>query len=823
MSAKRSYSTYLCSTPAAPLVTAHGFGAPRPQALQSTPVSSLRQHIPGAWPHEDAAAAYDYDEIAPPRTSVFTTLGKWATTVSIANLFYLPKRLTIRFFRQQTIKAVPVLTSPGSNKKRLIAAGVVDEVGTPSPSVRVSANKVRRQLFPRTTPGTAPGTTPASHDFWSTRPLRSHQAAPTELISPPTVERVSQDRAATPASVYVPDNKEDDDGDISMERDWSLENAYCSTPNYNPETGSPLATFWNVPQMPSPADQTPSRYVQHFESPIYHPQVESPVYPPHVGAYVDSPQVESYVDSPQVDSPAFESCDGPEMESPVCLTSLATASPCPKEYAASPSTVKRPSGPLLSRSTVTPLRRQLVNTQLEAEKKRLKAAQEAEAQMKATMEERLAESEAAKNGPTEATETSSDVPPQANINPQATHGGDETDESFVYENDLSFLSDAPTPKPSMGVRWTKFAGAKHFYFDERVSEMLDSTLESITSDPNRSYWDDTQNNELVSSDDQTSSPSCSSAASSPRVTAKAAPVVVDDGFEDSSENFDALDDSLEESQISFELYESLQEAIQNRLALEAAAAPPPPPPPKPLITPLSSEEVKVLEAAAAKTSNGREADMSLVKDKLEARDFATLLPRQFNGDSRAWLNDNIVNEYLAILFAHKKKQLGFEHKTDGPAPPVHAFSSFWYQSTDTSRWSKKVQLKGKQYLDAQLIVYPICDKGHWRLLAVYPQSRTIEYFDSLGLDGGKYIDKLKIYLEKELGELFIPGEWTKGTRQRSTQQLNGSDCGVFTVLNALMLLRGDDEKLVLATNGMHDARQRIAVTLLAGRPTTEMD
>ncbi|KAA8627604.1 ULP1 Protease Ulp1 family [Pyrenophora tritici-repentis] len=77
------------------------------------------------------------------------------------------------------------------------------------------------------------------------------------------------------------------------------------------------------------------------------------------------------------------------------------------------------------------------------------------------------------------------------------------------------------------------------------------------------------------------------------------------------------------------------------------------------------------------------------------------------------------------------------------------------------------------------------------------------------------------YLEKELGDLFIPSEWNKDTVQRSRQQMNGSDCGVFTLLNALALLRGDDTNLVLPTDGMDDARRRIAATLLAGRPTTE--
>ena len=60
-------------------------------------------------------------------------------------------------------------------------------------------------------------------------------------------------------------------------------------------------------------------------------------------------------------------------------------------------------------------------------------------------------------------------------------------------------------------------------------------------------------------------------------------------------------------------------------------------------------------------------------------------------------------------------------------------------------------------------------------------------------------------------------------KQRSSKQLNGSDCGVFTLLNALVLLRGDDTKKVISSHGMSEARERIAMTLMAGRPTKEME
>ena len=248
--------------------------------------------------------------------------------------------------------------------------------------------------------------------------------------------------------------------------------------------------------------------------------------------------------------------------------------------------------------------------------------------------------------------------------------------------------------------------------------------------------------------------------------------------------------------------------------------------PKPLVALLSEEETKKLESIAKETDHGRNPTFDIVPEKLNARDFGTLLPNRFNGDPKAWLNDNIVNEYLAILTAHKKKDAGFEHKRGGPAPLVHAFSSFWYSTAvsrpkSVERWASRFQLGGRQFLDAELILYPICDGGHWRLLVVKPKSRAIEYFDSLGFSGDKYINAFKDYIKKELGDAWLEDEWTVAELQRSSRQLNGSDCGVFTLLNALVVIREEEAQRVVASCGMLDARERIAITLMARQPTTE--
>ncbi|KAL1597772.1 hypothetical protein SLS60_008259 [Paraconiothyrium brasiliense] len=289
---------------------------------------------------------------------------------------------------------------------------------------------------------------------------------------------------------------------------------------------------------------------------------------------------------------------------------------------------------------------------------------------------------------------------------------------------------------------------------------------------------------------------------------------------------------LEQSMLSLELSKEFAEDL-------SASPSPSPATPRlqpsitvpPLVAPLTQQEFENLNHLAHE--HGLNSTAPLVKlpsTTLTSHDFGTLLPQMFNGDAKGWLNDNIVNEYLEILTDRAKHNEGYVYVRGkgGSPPPVHAFKSQWLASMEkdaaaTARWARPMHLLGAKLLDCNLVLFPICHHSHWRLLAIKPKDRLIEYYDSLGGPGDRFTRLAKQWVKDVLKEHFVEDEWSISKEQKSEGQVNASDCGIFTLLNALVLLRGEEHTRVKVTNGMDDARLRVAATLLAKTPTTEMD
>jgi hypothetical protein len=747
----------------------------------------------------------------------------------------LPARLLQRFVRRQQIVVQSVVREDGARKKRIIDAGPADEPTTPTPAPRARSHIFRRGrgrgggrviVAPASPTALAPPVSLIEHAIpeISVSTPSPVKGAVFSCTTPPWLASLLTKKAAT-ASLPAPvDNTQDvPDEDVDMDADenddsinWSFEGAWVS---------------------PVPADR-PADYLQGAVQ-----QSECIQEVPSASLHLEHASAAAPLDQ------AMTSSHG----SPV----LPKVQRRPQDL--SPHTHLT----IIRRAAITPMRKMLLKRQVTAQAAlevtmlelenhtvpppTISTPQYTELQQKtydASVLKKHAEDIASR-----AKEASERYRAEAEARQNLASEISPAEQEYfnfteTVDQDLSFLSDAfdddedeeaaqtlYSPEHSAprqrSVRWSSHATAKPFYCDEKIADMLDSTLETIHSSPIRAYAtdhvseDDTSEDDAANVSDVSQSPSVTGSS-----TQRQAGSTESVGFTDvPSSTWSDSDDSLDESEISLELLGDLQKQLQEKLALE----PPLPPPVKALVAPISSEEQDKLEALATKTDNGKKASMWIVDQKINAHDFSTLLPKLFNGDPKAWLNDNIVNEYVGILVAEAKKKAGFEPKRGGPAPPVHAFSSFWYTTMKdkkypgVSRWAARFQLAGQQYLDADLLLYPICDGGHWRLMAVKPKERTIEYLDSLGWDGSKYIKQIKEYLAAELKEDWNEKDWTVLSKQRSTPQVNGSDCGVFAILNALALLRGEEFTKVLACDGMLDARERIATTLMAGMPTTEFD
>ena len=186
---------------------------------------------------------------------------------------------------------------------------------------------------------------------------------------------------------------------------------------------------------------------------------------------------------------------------------------------------------------------------------------------------------------------------------------------------------------------------------------------------------------------------------------------------------------------------------------------------------------KVSKAMNAKGAVAR----TLSGDDLYQRDIASCFK------PLAWLNDEIINSYLAVIIQYLRESNG--NTAPNERPHFHAFNSFFYSSLrdkgyqSVRRWANRAKIGGEGLLDVDTVFIPVHEQSHWTLMVVRPADRTIEYFDSLGGHNGRKVKTIKEWLRGELGAKFVEDEWTV-LPSVSSQQDNGSDCGVFLLTNA---------------------------------------
>lgn len=143
-----------------------------------------------------------------------------------------------------------------------------------------------------------------------------------------------------------------------------------------------------------------------------------------------------------------------------------------------------------------------------------------------------------------------------------------------------------------------------------------------------------------------------------------------------------------------------------------------------------------------------------------------------------WLNDEVINFFMNLLVERSKQP---------NLPSAYTFNTFFFPKLRSSgysavrRWTKKVDI-----FSVDIILVPIHLGVHWCLSVIDFRKKSITYFDSMGGNNDEACRILVKYLKQESedkrGQNLDTSEWTLRSKRRNEipQQMNGSDCGMFT-------------------------------------------
>ena len=244
-----------------------------------------------------------------------------------------------------------------------------------------------------------------------------------------------------------------------------------------------------------------------------------------------------------------------------------------------------------------------------------------------------------------------------------------------------------------------------------------------------------------------------------------------------------------------------------------------------LVQPVNKEWVtKVQNAMTCPLSS--QVAMSVTGQPLSRHAFGTLLPGP-NDNSSAWLNDEIVTAYLDLVCAHGNNQYGITQeaiKRKTSKPKYAAFSTQFMTTlrgprgySGVARWAGRKQIGKQDMLGCEYVFVPVHVGGnHWTILIISPTRKTVEYFDSFGNDGTVYTSAIMKYLTAELEGYFKEDEWRVWSKAESAVQMNGVDCGVFSVTTAKAVTLGYTPKIAFAQKDMVTQRVRMAAELMNG-------
>ncbi|XP_043480079.1 sentrin-specific protease-like isoform X1 [Leptopilina heterotoma] len=176
-----------------------------------------------------------------------------------------------------------------------------------------------------------------------------------------------------------------------------------------------------------------------------------------------------------------------------------------------------------------------------------------------------------------------------------------------------------------------------------------------------------------------------------------------------------------------------------------------------------------------------------------------------------WLNDEVINFYMNLLI---------ERGNNEKFPTVHAMNTFFYPKllstghSSLKRWTRKIDIFAKD-----IVVVPIHLGIHWCMSIIDFRDKTIKYFDSMGSANPKCLVALRKYLEDESidkkKKSYDTSDWKLDSVKDIPQQMNGSDCGVFSCMFAEFICA--KRNITFTQQDMPYFRNKMAYEILKGK------
>ncbi|CAL7948787.1 unnamed protein product [Xylocopa violacea] len=177
-----------------------------------------------------------------------------------------------------------------------------------------------------------------------------------------------------------------------------------------------------------------------------------------------------------------------------------------------------------------------------------------------------------------------------------------------------------------------------------------------------------------------------------------------------------------------------------------------------------------------------------------------------------WLNDEVINFYMNLLIARSSSNKKY--------PEVHAMNTFFYPKlisgghSSLKRWTRKIDIFAQD-----LIVIPVHLGIHWCMSIIDFRDKSIRYYDSMGGNNLKCLSVLRQYLEDESldkkKQTYDTSNWKLECAKNIPQQMNGSDCGVFSCMFAEYICA--NKKITFTQQDMPYFRNKMVYEILKSK------